>query len=249
MKRIQKIGIGILIAIVVVMAAGFWMEKKVQTFFYPLAPPMPPVVSDSMPEILAHLESVLRTNAPQVLAELQPGISADQIGRLERQYHVQIPDDIQAIYEWHDGAAAMTATNYLGFIPIHRFVPLEDMLSEKADEANASATATPIQRAAYRFLAGQRDHWYCLFDDGSGNGYFFDPTRKPAEGAIFCVFVEDGDYTFFPSAKNLMAGIAKCYEQGAFRIKPGTAPLQLDEDFEQSTKIWTEFGTGNHSEE
>ena len=244
MKPIQKIGIVTFIAIVVAIAFGFWADKKAQTFFYPLAPPMPPVVDTPMPEILGHLESVLKTNAPQILAGLQPGISADQISRLEQQYHVQIPDDIKAIYEWHDGAKR-TTNSFVDFIPIHHFVPLEDMLAEKTDEANAASTATPAQRAAYRFFAGQRDHWYCLFDDGSGNGYFFDPTRKPTEGALFCVFVEYNDFTFFPSAKNLMAGIAKCYEQGAYRVKPGTATLQLDEDFDQSTEIWKKFGASN----
>jgi hypothetical protein len=42
-----------------------------------------------------------------------------------------------------------------------------------------------------------------------------------------------------------MAGIAKCYEQGAFRVKPGSTPPQLDEDFEQAAKIWREFGASN----
>jgi cell wall assembly regulator SMI1 len=274
MKLIHKIGIGILITIVVVMALGFWgVEKALPRFFYPFAPPMPPVVSDSMPGILAHLESVLKTNAPQVLTTLQPGISADQISRLEQQYHVQIPDDIQAIYEWHDGTVPMATTNYVEFVPIHRFVPLEEMLSEKDDETKSAATATPVQRAAYRLVAGQRDHWYCLFDDGAGDGYFFDPSRKPAEGALFCVFVEANDFTFFPSAKNLMAGIAKCYEQGAYRVKPGSPArpsasedgparrspseagsalqrsLQLDEDYDQSAKIWKDYGVGNHPDE
>ena len=232
------------------MMAVMRAEKKVRTllpsqaFFYPLAPPMPAVVNESMPEILAHLESVLKTNAPQVLTTLQPGISQGEIGRLELQYHVQLPDDIAAIYEWRDGAGAMDTTNYLDFIPIHRFVPLEKMLKEKADEAKGQATATPLQKAVSRTLTGFRDNWYCLFDDGTSNGYFFDPTRKPAEGAVFSGYVEDNDYTFFPSPENLMAGIAKCYEEGAFRIKP-EKPLQLDEDFDQAAKIWKEFGANN----
>jgi cell wall assembly regulator SMI1 len=249
MKRIHKIGIGIVIAIVVVMAAGYWAVKKTQTFtqmlLYPHSPPMPPIVSDPMPEILGHLESVLKTNAPQVLATLRPGISSNQISQLEQQYRVQVPEDIKTIYEWHDGAVPMMTTNYLDFIPIHRFVPLEEMLSEKANEKKGMATATSAQRAAYRVFAGYRNNWYCLFDDGSGNGYFFDPTRKPAEGALFCVFVEDNDFTFFPSAKNLMAGIAKCYEQSAYRVKPGSSHLELDEDYEQSKRIWKEFGASN----
>ena len=76
-RRLLK-SVAILLAIVVVTAFGFWADKKAKTFFYPLAPPMPPVVDEPMPEILDHLESVLKTNAPQILAGLQPGISADQ---------------------------------------------------------------------------------------------------------------------------------------------------------------------------
>jgi hypothetical protein len=154
-----------------------------------------------------------------------------------------LPDDIAAIYEWHDGARS--TTNYVGddFIPIHRFVPLEEMLAEKA--AEATATATPLQRAAYRLVAGQRDSWFCLFSDGSRDGYWFDPQRKASEGAVFYTFTEDNTFVFFPSPKNLMAGITKCYELGAFRVKSNTSPLQLDEDFEQSAKIWKEFGAGN----
>ena len=174
---------------------------------------------------------------------MQPGISAKKIGQLEQQFNVHLPDDIKAIYEWHDGAKP--TTNYFAdFIPIHRFMPLEDMLEEKA--AEAASPASPAQHLAYRIFAGYRDTWYCLLDDGSGNGYFFDPTRKPAEGAVFCAFVEDNDFTFFPSPKNMMAGIAKCYEQGAYRVKPGSSPLELVEDFDQSTKIWSEFGASNH---
>lgn len=254
MKRIHKIGIGIAIAGVLVMAAGFWATQRgLRDFLYPLAPPMPAVVDEPMPEILAHLDSVLKTNAPQVLATLRSGISAGQISQLEQQYHIQIPDDIQAIYEWHDGTVSIAATNYLDFIPIHHFVPLEDMLSEKTGESKGMAEATSSQRAAYRVFAGYRDNWYCLFDDGTGNGYFYDPTRKPAQGALFCAFVEDNDYTFFPSAKNLMAGIARCYEQGAYRVEPSGPGLNnvppsrahLDEDYDQSTKIWKEFGAGD----
>jgi cell wall assembly regulator SMI1 len=243
MRRWQKIGIGFAIAIVAVVALGFWAQARMRSFFYPLAPPMPAVVSEPMAEILNRLESILKTNAPQVLAGLQPGLSAGDISRLEQQYQVQLPDDIRAIYQWHDGGRS--TTNYVGddFIPIHRFVPLEEMLAEKALEGKGPATL--VQRAAYRIFAGQRDSWFCLFSDGVRDGYWFDPKRKPSEGAVFYTFTEDNTFVFFPSPKNLMAGIAKCYEQGAFRMKFNTSPPQLDEDFEKARKIWEEFGASN----
>jgi cell wall assembly regulator SMI1 len=247
MKRIHKIGIGIVIAVVVVMSVGFWATQRgLRTFFYPFAPPMPPVVDEPMSDVLAHLESILKTNAPQVLATLQPGISSNQISQLEQQYHIHMPEDIQAIYEWHDGAKS--TTNYFdNLIPFHHFVPLEEMLPDRA--AQTPATATLAQRAAYRLFSGYRDNWYCLFDDLSDNGYFFDPTRKPVEGAVFRARTEVGNFIFFPSPKNLMSGIAKCYEQGAYRVAPGSSPPEVDEDFEQARKIWSEFGARNHQEE
>lgn len=41
----------------------------------------------------------------------------------------------------------------------------------------------------------------------------------------------------FPSAKNLMAGITRCYEEGAFRLKRGLWPPELDEDSERAQRI------------
>ncbi|HEX3624408.1 MAG TPA: SMI1/KNR4 family protein [Verrucomicrobiae bacterium] len=266
MKRIHKIGIGIAIAVVAfgiaVMTVGIWAEKKAQTFFYPMAPPMPAIVDEPMPEILARLELVLKTNAPQVLAALRPGISSNQISQLEQQYHVQVPDDIQDIYEWRDGATANTnysadlpnTGSYADLIPGHHFLSLEEMLEDNKAVKNlankvAHGPSTSVERVFYRLVEGHRNSWYCLLDDGEQDGYFFDPTRKPAEGAVFSTFTEDGSFLFFPSAKNLMAGIVRCYEKGAYRVKSGTSHLQLDEDFDQSQKIWTEFGAGNHTGE
>jgi hypothetical protein len=60
--------------------------------------------------------------------------------------------------------------------------------------------------------------------------------------------MEDGTYVFFPSAKNLMAGIAKCYEERIFTVKTGSSPLQLDEDFDRSKKVWNEFGASNQQQ-
>jgi cell wall assembly regulator SMI1 len=242
MTRWQKISIAVGIAIVVVIALGLKRRSGARNFFYPLAPPMPAVVSESMPDILAHLESILQTNAPHVLAQLQPGLSADAIAKLEQQYHVQIPDEIKLIYEWHDGSANTSNRLSDDFIPIHRFPSLEETLTEKTLEGKGD---TIMQRAAYHIFVAHRDSWICLFDDGSGNGYWFDPRRKPSEGAVFSQFTEDNSFEFFPSAKNLMAGVAKCYESGAFHVKPGSSPPELDENFDKSGKIWAEFGAGN----
>ena len=224
-------------------ALAFWARSKLKNFFYPVAPPMPAVVTGSMEEILARLESVLRINAPHVLDGLQPGLSAADISKLEEQYHVQLSPEIKAIYQWHNGARR--TTTYVGdnFIPIHRFVPLEETLADNV--AISKGPTTLVQKTVNWVFAGHRKSWICLFSDGCGDGYWFDPRRRASKGAVFYNFTEDASYVFFPSAKNLVAGIIKCYEEKIYRVKPGSSPPELDEDFKLAGKVWAEFGASN----
>jgi cell wall assembly regulator SMI1 len=240
LKSAVKIALCFVTAIVVLGAFEVWAHQQARTFFCPLAPRMPRVVNESMPEILGQLTSILKTQAPQILAGLQPGLSEPEIRKLEWQYQIHLPNDIKAIYEWHNGARH--SATYLGdnFIPLHRFVPLEETLKERAAEAKRPATR--FQHSVARVFFGYRDAWYCLLDDGAGNGCFFDLVRKPSEGPIFCTFSENNEMTFFPSAKNLMAGIANCYWQGVYRVKIRQSRLEVDEDVNRSSKIWNEFG-------
>jgi cell wall assembly regulator SMI1 len=244
MKTWHKVIAVLATVLLLFTALGIWGVLKLKSFLYPVAPPMPAIISEPMPEILTHLEAVLKTSAPLVSAKLQPGISAEQIAKLEAQYHVQIPDEIKAIYEWHNGSVRAATTNDLAdFMPLYRFLPLDEALAQRTT-TTPPGDAPFVGRVAYRVFAGHRDSWICLFEDGAGNGYWFDPKRKATEGAVFYNFTEEADFLFFPSPKNMMAGIAECYEQGAFHMKTNSSPPQLDEDFETAQKIWTRFGTG-----
>ena len=244
MKRWHWVSIGIAIAVLIIVGLGAWEVSSLRSSLYPSAPRMPAVVSEPMPEILARLEAILQTNAPHVLDVLQPGLSAGEIAKLEEQYRVQLPEEIKAIYLWHNGSAR--TTNYLSgdFIPTHRFVPLEETLSERT--AVSAEKTTLLQRAFYRVLAGHRDSWIALFSDRAGDGYWLDPKRNSVDGAVFFNFTETASYVFFPSAKNLMAGIAECYAQNIFFVKPGSSPPQLEEDFEKAQKAWEKFGASRN---
>ena len=242
MSRWKKLGIiaGVLAVLMAVLAVS--ARKGINHFLYPLAPSMPPVVNDPMANILAALECVLQTNAPEVLAGLQPGLTVAQITKLENQYHIQLPPDIEAIYEWRDGARESTNNVSVDIIPIHRFLPLEEALEDRASFLNC---ASPGQKFLFDTLLGFRASWVCLFSDGSRDGYWFDPMRKPSEGAVFSTFIEENDYVFFPSAKNLMAGIVRCYQEKVYWVKSGASLAQVDEDLQRADKIWGEFGTSN----
>lgn len=213
----------------------------IHRFFYPVAPPMPPVVTKPMTELLAGLESLMKAKAPQVLEQMQPGLAAEEIVALERQSGVQLTDEIRALYRWHNGVGTQAPLLW-GPIPGHRFVPLAEALGQSAAMSNQVAQAFPAQRAAFGIFAGHRQSWIALFDDGAGDGYFFDPKRKPKEGAIFYCFAEDSTYTFFPSLKNLLTATVKCFETDAFTWKTDQSGSHLDEDFAKTERIWKEFG-------
>ena len=245
MQRWKKASIGVAIAIAALLGLGLWARSGVRNFFYPQAPRMPAAVSAPMPEVLARLEGVLKTKAPHVVEALQPGLSAEDIVRLERQYGVQLPADIKAIYQWHNGSRQATNSLANEFIPTHRFIPLEEALADRTALLKQQANATLLQRAFYRVLTGHRDSWICLLGDGAGDGYWYDPKRKASEGAVFYHFAETGTYTFFPSAKNLMSAIETCYAQGIIFVKPESSPPELDEDYRRAEKVWDGFGTSN----
>src|SRR6516225_5507290 len=103
-KRIMLIGLltvaGLLVFGVVLV------PRAVRRFFYPPAPPMPSVVSKPTAQILAELEAIMRNKAPQVLDQMQTGLSDQEITALERQAGIQLPDEIRALYRWRNGCGS-----------------------------------------------------------------------------------------------------------------------------------------------
>src|SRR6266850_1743843 len=102
-RVIWIIGLGLALIVAAVILVAVSVPRALRKFLYPPAPPMPAVVSRPVTEILAELEMILKTNAPKVLEQLQPGLADEEIAKLERQAGLQLPDDIKALYRWHDG--------------------------------------------------------------------------------------------------------------------------------------------------
>lgn len=238
-----KFCLWIAVPLVVVFAMGMhWYQSfgGIEKAAYPIAPKMPAVVSGTLPEVLARVDAALSSNAPHVLNYLQPGLSETDLAQLERQYRVQLPEEIKIIYRWHNGSVQPTNGVHAEFIPTHRFLPLEEALQEHA--LMMPREATWFQRALFHAIIGYRQSWICLFSDGAGDGYWYDLKRKPEDGRIFYNFTEDASYVYFPSAKNLMAGIAKGYETKLFFVKTNSSPPELDENFDRANAFWSEFG-------
>lgn len=236
--------IGLLIVVGLLVIGASLIPRAVRRFFYPPAPPMPSVVSTPIAQILADLEAIMKKKAPQVLDQMQAGLSDPEIAALQREAGIQLPAEFRALYQWHNGCRSADP-RIVGPIPGHRFLPLNEALGLPTVLSNQVAKATIGQRTAFGIFAGHRRSWITLFDDGAGDGYFFDPKRKPEEGAVFYSFAEDCTYFFFPSLRNLLAGAVKCYETDAFSWTNAPTGSALTEDFPRTTKIWESFGSSN----
>jgi cell wall assembly regulator SMI1 len=237
MTRTRKWAIGkIALAAIGVLAFMLAAPSMQRSFFYPKPRGLPPVVADSTEHLLARLQSVLEANAPMVAQALQPGLSDEQISSLEREGGFWLSDDLRALYRWHNG---MTSDTMLDLLPACRFTPLEEIVRDRALLRQQVASATAIQQVAFLVLAGHRKDWVTVFDDGFGDGYFFDPKRSDTGGAFFFHFAEVGYYVWFPSFRNFLAGVIECYETGVF--KTSADGMSIDEDFEQANKIWRRY--------
>lgn len=223
-------------ALVAILGVGWFAGRSaVRSFFYPPAPSMPPTVSQSIDDVLRRLEDSLQLHAPAVAEALHPGLSDEQIAEIERTSGFRLNDELRSLYRWHNGIAGQ-----VDFIPGHRFLPLDEVAAQNAAMRQQLREATILQRAVFGVVIGHRVNWVNIFEDGFGDGYFYDPARNDSQGAFFYCLAEDRHYLFFPSVRNFLVGVAKCYQAGIY--SPAEKNGFLDEDYSRSHELWQEFG-------
>jgi cell wall assembly regulator SMI1 len=199
-----------LLIVFAVVGVGSWFAiSSLRRASYPVATMMPSPPTESLSGILQQLDSQIETHSPKTFASLRPGLSHDELVKIESKYDLRLTKEIRELYEWHDGLSVNSGTSFFG---VHQFPPLEHLAQSRQAMAQGLSDATGLQRGVYWLLCGHRKNWIELFPDGAGDGYFVDPTRNPNQGAVFYNFNETGDYQFYPTLSSLMMAISACYE-------------------------------------
>jgi cell wall assembly regulator SMI1 len=220
-----RIGLVIVLGIgIVVFVVGWLLRSTARRFFYPQPASMPASVEATLPGLLARLERVLSERAPTTHAALQPGLPLGRIRALESESGVTLTDELRTLYAWRNGLAEGSGTTLFS---IHGFPSLERVIAERSAMAEQLQAATLLQRGFYSLSSGHRHSWIDLFPDGAGDGYFIDPQRDPAQGAVFYHFTEDGHYVFYRSLKDLIAAIVEGYESGVY-AEGRTGPVSIE---------------------
>ncbi len=115
---------------------------------------------------------------------------------------------------------------------------LQEAARLRDDTKHGPAGQSVSQRIAQAAFAGHRNGWLTVLDDGAGDGYFYDQTRRNSSGSFFYCFAEDGQYRFFPSITNFLIGAAECFELQIYRCD---AAGKSSEDFERSFALWPRY--------
>ena len=79
-----------------------------------------------MEEIWKRIEAWLRANAPEILGDLRPGASDDDLRRAEKTLGAALPETLAASYRIHDGARGGAAP----LVGPWRLLSLEDVTKE-----------------------------------------------------------------------------------------------------------------------
>jgi cell wall assembly regulator SMI1 len=209
-----------------------------RTLFYPRPRAMPQAVVEDVGVLLQQFDAVLSERAPEVLAALRPGLSAEQLREIETRYGLRLTEEMRALYRWRDGSPAEANARTIDLIPGHRFVPLEEAAEARQAMRRQVSSLSLLQRLAFAVFAGHRRNWLTVLDDGCGDGYFYDSARRRRGGWFFYHFAEDRHYWFFPSVASFLAGAIECYETGIYRSgRRGAA----GEDHERSFELWRRY--------
>ena len=236
MNRRMVIGLGLLLLVVAVMLpfSGRGGARSVQNN---VSVSFPPVVNETIDEALQRYEQVLNSKAPAVAAELRPGLTDEEIDELEGRYDIVLNGDLRALYRWHDGTTSFKAE----LVPGHYFPPLEEALQARDSQKKETVKAPTLQRLMISAFVGDQINWVHVLDDGSGDGYFYNPDYRDDPGAFFYHFAEDATFVRFPALANFVIGAIECWNQGAYGFDPASS--RLTENPWVSHRIWRQYGT------
>jgi cell wall assembly regulator SMI1 len=184
----------------------------------------PPVVNESLDELLHDLEAVLNQYRPETIQSLMPGITQEQLGLAESALNQSIHPEIQALYRWHNGLG-----NEEELFPGYRFWELD-----RAIQVNQEANNFYKEKGVSLLMAHEKN-WLVLFPDFSGDGYYYDLKGSYETGVVFYNFRESNYYRYFPSIKNLLRAIIDCYQNDVY-------PIDGDPNFEAEDAIMEKYG-------
>lgn len=196
---------------------------------------------DEIVEDLNRLEKWFIENKPQFYSKLNLGLSRDEIAALTINLGLNLPDEVIALYMWHNG----TPKNLnMDFIPHYRFLPLEEAIDfyyEMIDGTIESGGEVIDQ-----FNLSTHCEWsYSYFPIF----YSIEPIvikiskEKIKTTPVVNIFAEDSSATLmYNTLSNFINFIAECYKAEVFQINENEFGYFVEvADKDRAESIHTQF--------
>ncbi|NJC97693.1 MAG: hypothetical protein C3F07_14080 [Anaerolineales bacterium] len=123
MRKESLIGLAILTIAGIIYSIFIYFSSVGKAPFSGHPRSMPPVVDETMDELLRSLEIEIERHFPEVIQSLEPGITAEELEKAEAALGQTIHPEMQALYRWHNGLA-----NGEELFPGHSFWSLENAI-------------------------------------------------------------------------------------------------------------------------
>lgn len=176
----------------------------------PAVSDLPPSVPDPIEALLERFENAMREQAPGLLDSLNPGLSDEELKRIEMEGRFTLPPDLRALYLWRNG---MPRERSLPLFTYHHFVPLEEAVIAR------EAMKQDVRGSTFSMgLLKHRLPWLGLIEDLAGDGYFYDTERGDSPGSFFFNFNETSEYVFYPRFGNFLAETLDAIEDGSVKF-------------------------------
>ena len=210
-------GVGVVIGLMVMCCIGgiVMVKHEVTQTLYPKPKHMPVAEAETMGDLLKKLEAKMARKAPDVLADLNPGISDAEIAQVEAKYRVTLTEDLRALYRWRNGRKPGAKDRGGDLVPGYVFHPVEEAMRMRDERAKELSGAEGM-------MLGFEKPWVGVMTDEFEEGFYYDPTRKPEEGAFMHAYTGgQSSFVFYPTPKNVVAALVKCYEDDKVKFEDG----------------------------
>lgn len=77
----------------------------------------------SIESVLEKIDQYLKTNRPEYYAILNPPLTNEEVAALEKEYNIQLPADLKALYQWKNGHSEEYFSE--NFIDLNQFFSLD----------------------------------------------------------------------------------------------------------------------------
>jgi hypothetical protein len=148
------------------------------------------------------LEAALQAYAPTQYASLSSGATSTEIGLLRAELNGSTVEVLEAWFNWHNGTTGGTCT----LLPLGTVISIDEAIASRELEASI-ALIDSFRKSSFKIL-----------DDGSGDGFFINPTSSTP--MVFYHMLEDPYPLYYGTLAEFIDFIAIGFEQGVMYEDP-----------------------------